>query len=160
MALELPSPSAKALARFSVAKELVKESRYRASLAGILALTIHRHAEAIAELDAVVAASSDPSAYFYLAYSLTHSRQFDRALAAWDEAIKRQPNSLACSFNRGLTLCLLERWDLAQAQLERACLLDPAGAKDALHLVRAFSHTTQMWTVTYCLVAVTCLPEV
>lgn len=87
-----------------------------------------RYTEALALLDTVVNASIDPSAYFYRALCLTHQGQFERALTAWDEAIKRQPGSLAGSFNKGLTLCLAGYWTAAQAQLERAALLDPAGA--------------------------------
>jgi tetratricopeptide (TPR) repeat protein len=62
-----------------------------------------------------------------LALCLTQQRQFERALPAWDEAIKRQPGSLAGSFNKGLTLCFIDHWLAAQTQLERASLLDPAG---------------------------------
>ena len=90
-------------------------------------------------LEMVVEANVDPTSYFLLAVCLTAENQLDRALQVWDEAIKRQPSSIAVSYNKGLTYILKDQWDAALSQLERAALLDPAGTCSAcfLHAHRA-----------------------
>lgn len=77
-----------------------------------------------------VKANIDPQSHFLLALCLTQLKNLDRALGAWDEAIKRQPSSIAGSYNKGLTYVLKDQWELALPQLEKATLLDPAGAHE------------------------------
>ena len=92
--------------------------------------------EGIAELSAAVAKyrPAHPEYYLQLADALANARRFEEAVAVYEEAIRRAPESAAAYVRLGLCLTSLRQYSRAEGVLRKAAGLAPKDAATPIEL--------------------------
>ncbi len=85
-----------------------------------------------------------PLVYHSLAWILTESREFDRAIEMWHQVIERDPNSAAAYHHLGRCYQRLGQVSRAQESLQRAVELDPTWSQSWLELSHIQRHHNQV----------------
>lgn len=103
-----------------------QNARAHSGLAEIL-YAANKHAEAIAEAKAAIAAGDDRAATFtLLGVALTVTNKFDEALPALDEAVKREPKNAAALLYRAEVFIAKNKPNEAAADLRAALAIEPS----------------------------------
>lgn len=143
--LRQPGQAGQALAQFQAAITLAPDNKFAQYGLGVaLAAAGQRDAALTALASASGLAPRDPAPLRLIGRLHLEAGAPDKALAAFDEGLKRQPKALALMLDRVDALAALARWEPALAQAQAAAQLAPRAVAVQLKLGDVYQ-ATQRW---------------